>query len=186
MRSSRAYGTTGRRSHCRAWRALLMCRFAGLHNASTGAHLRVQRARAQERCASQCVGRTALTSTKLSSRHLRAATGDAYDEVWLQRPQPLERAPSETPFSQQLKFDYKVSVGSLSKCLVQHTNISSSIWVTLTSFMSVLSVEISAAPRDFLGETYSVRSLKRQGRALLRYLPAALPDPPMRLATRSS
>ena len=116
MRSSRAYGTTGRRSHCRAWRALLMCRFAGLHNASTGAHLRVQRARAQERCASQCVGRTALTSTKLSSRHLRAATGDAYDEVWLQRPQPLERAPSETPFSQQLKFDYKIGVGSLTRC----------------------------------------------------------------------
>ena len=113
MRSSRAYGTTGRRSHCRAWRALLMCRFAGLHNASTGAHLRVQRARAQERCASQCVGRTALTSTKLSSRHLRAATGDAYDEVWLQRPQPLERAPFETPFSQKFLFDYKIRVGSL-------------------------------------------------------------------------
>ena len=112
MRSSRAYGTTGRRSHCRAWRALLMCRFAGLHNASTGAHLRVQRARAQERCASQCVGRTALTSTKLSSRHLRAATGDAYDEVWLQRPQPLERAPFETPFSQKFLFDYKIGVGS--------------------------------------------------------------------------
>ena len=113
MRSSRAYGTAGRRSHCRAWRALLMCRFAGLHNASTGAHLRVQRARAQERCASQCVGRTALTSTKLSSRHLCSATGDAYDEVWLQRPQPLERAPFETPFSQKFLFDYKIGIGSL-------------------------------------------------------------------------
>jgi len=79
-----------------------MCRFAGLHNASTGAHLRVQRARAQERCASQCVGRTALASTQLSSGHVSAAMGDAYDNVWLQRPQPLERAPSETPFSQKI------------------------------------------------------------------------------------
>ena len=37
---------------------------------------------------------------------------------------------------------------ALSKCLMYHTNVTSSIWVTSTSFMSFLSVDISNDPSD--------------------------------------